>query len=380
MCRDWGKVRSKLQIAVTLKLEFIPIHMTQQINFVQGEIFDREEGDSVEFKDIKSKRPVNTIVNHAEQYVVGFLNAQIDGYLYLGIDDSGSIQGVTLNRNDRDEIGKNIPNKLRMTDPPISHDHYIVTFHDIFNSERECIEDLCVVQIHVVKTEDKIYLYKTSGDKTSGGSVYLKKGSTCMKLTSQEIAKEIERRIQVHLRKEADELDRKLEKEPNNRDLLSKRAEVATYMRDVDNMDRVYRKLLELDPKSPKIRIEYATAHKSIGDLEGALSILNDALESDINDSSISKNKGLIFEDLYRWDEAYFSYQDMLKKNPDNYTILTRIGVALRHRGKYSESIKFLNYALSKCPNYRLAKYEKKKHIMRYLKQVIRIKNISKIQ
>ena len=335
--RNWGKVRSKLQTAVTLKLEFMPIHMTQQINFVKGETFNQEEGDSVEFKEIKSPRPVNTIVNHAEEYVLGFLNARIEGDLYLGIDDSGSIQGVILNRNDRDEIGKNIPNKLRSTDPPIPHHNYEVNVHNIFNSERECIEDLFVVQIHVFKTEDKdIY-------RTSGGSVYLKKGSTCMKLTSQEITKENERRTQAHFRKEADELDIKLEKEPNNRDLLSKRAEVATYMRDVETMDRLYRKLLELDPKSPKIRIEYATAHKSIGDLEGALSILDEALKSDINDSSISKNKGLIFEELYRWSEAYLSYKDMLKKNPDDYTILTRIGVALRHRGKYSESIKFLN-------------------------------------
>ena len=357
--RDWGKVRSKWQIAVTLKLEFMPIHMTQQINFVQGEIFDREEGDSVEFKEIKSQRPVNTIVNHAEQYVVGFLNAQIDGYLYLGIDDSGSIQGVTLNRNDRDEIGKNIPNKLRMTDPPISHDHYIVTFHDIFNSERECIEDLFVVQIHVVKTEDKIYLYKTSGDKTSGGSVYLKKGSTCMKLNSEEIAKEIGRRTQVHLRKEADELDKELEKIPNNRRILNSRAKVAKYMGDVDNMDRCYLKLLKLDPKSPKIRIEYATAHKSIGDLEGALSILDEAIKSNINDFSILNNKGLMLQGLYLWDESLSFYQDLLKRKPDDYTILTQIGVIFRHIGKHSESIQFLNYALSKSPNYRLAKYEK---------------------
>lgn len=359
MCRDWGKVRSKLQIAVTLKLEFIPIHMTQQSNFVKGETFNQEEGASVEFKEIKSPQPanrINTIVDHAERYVVGFLNARIEGYLYSGIDDSGIIQGVPLDRNNRDEIDRGIPDKLRRTDPPIPHHYYEVTIHNILNSEREHIEDLCVVQIHVFKIEDKKYLYRTSG-----GSVYLKKGSACPKLNSEEISQINETRTQVHLRKEADELDKKLEKEPNNPDLLSKRAEVAKFMSDVETMDRVYRKLLKLDPKSPEIRIEYATAHKSIGDSEGALSILDEALKSDINDSSISKNKGLILEDLYRWEEAYSSYQDVRKKKPDDYTILTRIGVALRHQGKYSESIKFLNDALSKCPNYRLAKYEKKK-------------------
>ncbi|MEG3987677.1 putative DNA binding domain-containing protein [Microcoleus sp. S28C3] len=332
--------------------------MTQPINFVQGETFHQEEGDSFEFKEITSKRPVNTILNHAEEYVLGFLNAQIEGYLYLGIDDSGIIQGVTLNRNDRDEISRSIPDKLRRTDPAIPHHYYDVNIHDVFNWERKRIEDLCIVQIHVVKTEDKkaLGLYRTSG-----GSVYLKKGSTCMKLNSEEIAKEIERRTQVYLRKKADALDRRLEKEPNNRDLLSKRAEVATDMGDVDNMARFFRKLLELDPKSPKRRIECATAYQSIGDLEGALSILNEALKSNINDFSILNNKGLMLQELDRWDEALLFYQNLLKMKPDDYTIITQIGVILRHKCQYSESIKFLNYALSKNPNYRLAKYEKKK-------------------
>lgn len=329
--------------------------MRQQIEFVQGETFSQEEGDSVEFKEIKSQRPVNTIMNHAEEYVLGFLNAQIEGDLYLGIDNSGIIQGVILNRNDRDEIGRNIPNKLRMTYPPISHHHYRVTVHDILNSERARIEDLSIVQIHVIKTENKeLYI-------TSGGSVYLKKGSICMKLTREEIAQEYKWRTQIPLRKEADELDRKLEKEPNNQKVLERRADVAKFMGDIDTMDRTYRKLLELSPQSSAFRVTYAIAHKSIGDLEGALSILNDALKSDINDFSILKNKGLMLFGLNRWEEAHHVYKSLLESQPDDYTIITKIGVALRHLGKYSESLKFLNYALSKCPNYRLASYEKKK-------------------
>lgn len=329
--------------------------MTQQIEFVQGETFPQEEGDSVEFKEITSKKPVDTILKHAEEYVVGFVNAQIEGDLYLGIDDSGSIHGVTLNRNDRDEICRNIPGKLRSTDPAIPLSSYRVDIYDILNSERELRKDLCVVKIHVFKTEDKD-LYRTSG-----GSVYLKKGSSCLKLNSQDITKEMERRTQVHLRKEADELDRKLEKQPNNHSVLEGRAKVAKFMGDIDTMDRTYRKLLELYPQSSAFRVTYAIAHKSIGDLEGALSILNDALKSNINDFSILNNKGLMLFGLSRWEEALHVYKSLLELQPNDYTVLTQIGVAFRHLGKYSESLKFLNYALSKCPNYRLASYEKKK-------------------
>jgi Tfp pilus assembly protein PilF len=348
--------------------------MKQQISFVQGKTFHRQEEDSVEFKEMTSRKPVNTIVNHAEEYVLGFLNAQIEGDLYLGIKDSGIIEGVTLNRNDRDEIHRNIPNKLRSTDPPIPHEHYKVTVHDVFNSDQEPIEDLCVVQIHISKREEKD-LYRTSG-----GSVYLKKGSSCMKLTSEEIAKEYTRRTQIHLRNKADELDKSLEKSPNNRDLLEKRTEVAKYMGDIDTMDQMYRKLLDLNPKNPEIRIKYATDHKSIGDLEGALCILNDALQLDINDSSIFKSRGLMLQGLDRWHEALQSYQQALKQNPDDYTTLTQIGVTFRQLGKYGESIQFLNYALSKSPSYRLAKYEKKKTYYEIFKGGIGIKNISEVK
>ena len=355
--------------------------MTQQTSFVQGEIFYQEEGSFVEFKKIDSKNPVNTIVNHAEKYVIGFLNASVEGNLYLGIDDSGIILGVTLNRNDRDEILKNIPNKLRNGDPSIPFSCYEVHIHNVSDTEQKCTEGLCIVQIHVVKIEEE-YLYRASEGahwfyKTAGESVYLKKGSNCIKLNSEEIAKEIGRRKQKHLQKEAEELDKRLEKEPNNRGILDSRAKVAKFMGDVDTMDKMHKKVLALYPKSPEARIEYAAAHKSIGDLEGALSILNDALQLDINDSSIFKNKGLMLLGLDRWDEAYQSYQEALKSNPYDYTIITQIGVALRQLGKHKESIQFLNYALSKSPNYRLAKYEKKKTYYQIFKGGIQIKNIS---
>lgn len=329
--------------------------MTQQIDFVQGEPFHQDEGDFVEFKEITSKKPVKTIIEHAEKYVLGFLNAQIKGDLYLGIDDSGTIQGISLNRNDRDEVKREVPNKLKSTDPHVPHKYYEIGIHDVSNSSYELITDLCVVQIHVIAIAEK-FPYRTSG-----GSVYLKKGSICSKLTSDEITEEIQRRTLIHLRKEADELDRKIHKNPDNRDILRKRAEIAKYMRDVDIMEKTYNKLLELNPKNSEIRIEYATARKDIGNSEGALSVLNNALKLDMNDSSVLKSKGLILLGLDRWEEARQSYQEALRLNPDDYTIITRIGVALRQLGKYSESIQFLNYALSKSPSYKLAKYEKKK-------------------
>lgn len=348
--------------------------MTQQISFVQGETFCQEEGDFIEFKNITSRKPVDTIVRHSEEYVTGFLNAQMEGDLYLGINNDGIIQGVTLNRHERDEIQRNIPIKLRCTVPPIPYEYYIVTVHSVFKSEQESVEDLFVVQIHMAKTEEK-YLYRTSG-----GSVYLKKGSSCIKLEFEEVTNIEKRRLQIHLQKVADELDEKIEKEPNNRSLLEQRVNVAKYMGDVHTMDETFKKLLELNPKNQRIRIDYAIAHESIGDSEGALSIINDALQLDSNlksKGSVLKSKGSILQGLDRWKEALQVHEEALKLNPDDYTILTQIGVTFRELGKYKESIKFLNYAISKSPNYRLAKYEKKKTYCKMYEGGMTIKGIS---
>ena len=107
--------------------------MTQQTDFIKDEIFHREEGKDVEFKTIESKRPVNKIVDHAEEYIIGFLNASVAGDIYFGIDDSGKIVGVILNRSERDDILKLIPNKLRNIDPIIPLSSYEIFIEKVYS-------------------------------------------------------------------------------------------------------------------------------------------------------------------------------------------------------------------------------------------------------
>lgn len=330
--------------------------MEQQTRLVKGKTFEREEGDSVEFKEITSSKPVKKIANHAEEYTTGFLNAQIEGDLYLGINDDGIIVGVTLNRTDKDSLQRDIPNKLKSTDPPLLYSYYKITIHNVFNLNIEPIENLYVIQIHTIKPNKEHFPYRTST-----GSVYFKKGSSCPKLNSEEITQEHRRRTLIHLQKEANKIDKELEENTNNINLLKKRAEIAKYMSDVDTLDRTYKKILELEPKDSKVRIQYATAHESIGDLEGALSILDDALQSVTDKSSILQSKGSMFVNSDNWNKALNLYQEALELSPDDYTIITQIGILFRQLGEYKKSIQFLNYALSKSPNYRVAKYEKKK-------------------
>ncbi|ABA22863.1 TPR repeat protein [Trichormus variabilis ATCC 29413] len=341
--------------------------MQNQPPFIINSTYHREESKDIEFKSIASQHPVKKIVNHAEEYITGFLNALVEGQLYIGIDDAGKILGVKLSRSERDEIQKIIPNKLRNTDPIVSPSLYDIAFYNVLNEEQKDIEDLFVVNISVLGVDESQF-YRTSSReyflyKTTGGSTYLKTGTDCIKLNTTEIAQEIQKRKQKYLKQELDNIDDKLLQNPDNRSLLKEKANIAKLMGDIEKMDESYKRLINLNPNNSRTRVDYASAHKSIGDLEGALDILEDALKVDGDNLSILKTKGEILlgsDSSDKVKEAFQTYETALKLNPEDYTIITQIGIALRKLGKYKESIKVFNLALAKSPHYRAAKYEKR--------------------
>jgi tetratricopeptide (TPR) repeat protein len=340
--------------------------MSENTHFVKGEIFQKEEGKCIEFKrEIdSSKNLVSGIVDYTERYVIGFLNALTAGELYIGIDDLGSVFGINLNRNDRDNLSQQISNKLKNADPPVPMSCYEIEPLEVFDAFGSPIENLNIVRVLILQTDEEEYLYKAAKIgywfyTTDESHVFYKKGTNCFKLNSQEIAAEIRNRNFKYLRKEADKLDEVLKTEPNNVDALRQRIRNAKSMRDIETFDNLSTKLFEIT-KSPKVKEDQAKAHKTLGDLEGAETIINEVIQSGGSSNSNLKIKGAILQDLDRWEEAYQSYKQAYDKNIDDYTTLTQIGIVLRKSGRYKESIEYFNEALKKAPNYRLAKYEKK--------------------
>jgi tetratricopeptide (TPR) repeat protein len=340
--------------------------MSQNIHFVKEEIFQKEEGKCIEFKREvdSSKNLVSGIVDYAERYVIGFLNAIIEGELYIGIDDLGKIVGVSLNRNDRDNLSQQISNKLKDADPSVPMSCYEVEIFQIFDTLGTQIENLKIVRIIILQAEEEEYLYKAAKSgywfyTTDENHVFYKKGTNCFKLNSQQIATEIRNRTLKYLRKEANKLDEILKIDPNNVEAIRQRIINAKGIGDIETLDTLYIKLFEIT-KSPKVKEDQAKAHKTLGDLEGAETIINEVIQSDGSNNSNLKTKGEILQDLGRLEEAYQSYKQAYDENTDDYTALTQIGIVLRKSGRYKESIQYFNDALNKAPNYRLAKYEKK--------------------
>ncbi len=341
--------------------------MSEDIVFIKGEIFHKEENQYIEFKrevDSNKKDIVNGIVDYSERYILGFLNAMVKGELYLGIDDSGEVSGINLSREGRDDLNKKISDKLRNANPTVPMSCYKVEALEVFDPSGEIINDLNVIRISVLQADEEEFLYKATKSgtwfyKTDKDETYYKTSGTCIRLSSEEIAAEIRKRTLKYLQKEADKLDKELIKDPKNTGLLEKRINNAKNMGDAHTLDDLYKRLMEVKD-NPQIKERQAKAHRDLGDLKGAEDIINEVIQSGVSSSSSLKIRGDILKDLKRWNEAYQSYEQAYNQNPNDYTILTKMGIILRDLGRHQESIQCFNEVLKKFPQYRFAKYEKR--------------------
>ncbi|MFM7364313.1 MAG: hypothetical protein ACKO11_07410 [Cuspidothrix sp.] len=279
--------------------------------------------------------------------------------MYIGIDNSGKIEGVNLNKKQRDEVNK-IYSQLQGIRPSIIPSMIDVDTHFVYDIELNKISDLCIVQIHINKYKrDPLEIIHNTGScfYIIRKTVYLKKGSECPEL-KKEVVEEETRKVLISL---LSDVENKLIKNPDDYSLLRRKRDIALEMQDKKLIDEVYDQIKTFKPNNSNIDLKRVSDHKNIGDLDGALSIICEKLNLDQSNYEYLKLQGEILSLVDRRNEAVQSYEDALNNNPDDYTILTRIGIIFRELGKYKESLKFLNYALSKAPNYRAAKYEKKK-------------------
>ena len=70
----------------------------QDFKFVIDQPIPVDESIGYEFKEVKGPKPIDTIKNTADEYVVAFLNRRVAGSIFWGIRDSDRcIVGVNFN-------------------------------------------------------------------------------------------------------------------------------------------------------------------------------------------------------------------------------------------------------------------------------------------
>ena len=161
-----------------------------RIRFVQNMPVPFEETLFYEFKEIEGENPTRSVVKHANEFAVAFLNRE-GGRIFWGIRDNDRFTvGVILNEPQRNQIRTKVSEKLGAVQPSISFEDWHLKFHDVYDSQGAIVEDLWVIELVVPPPPERDVYYTSSSElfvKTEGGR---------QRLQGQQITEFILRRMQ----------------------------------------------------------------------------------------------------------------------------------------------------------------------------------------
>lgn len=131
-----------------------------------------EESETLEFKTVVSSNPTKTIAQQLPKYLIGFLNGK-GGRILFGVTDFGIVEGVTLNREERDQLQRNIGAVVSSITPNFPQAAVEINLRPLISIGEE-IEDKFVIDINIPSGRaNEMYFY-------SGGDTWVRHGtSTC---------------------------------------------------------------------------------------------------------------------------------------------------------------------------------------------------------
>ena len=121
----------------------------QPRRFVLNEVIGLEETRQIEFKEVAGMNPVSAITNAADEYAVAFLNSE-GGTIFWGVRDSDRVVvGVPVSREQRDQLRREVANKLHSVQPQIDPTRFHLEIHPVHGPEPA--RNLVVVELVVPK-------------------------------------------------------------------------------------------------------------------------------------------------------------------------------------------------------------------------------------
>lgn len=139
--------------------------------FILGQPLALEETRYVEFKEATGQSIINSIKANAEEYAVALLN-HLGGRVFWGVRDSdGVVTGLSVNRQQRDEIKREVNGKLGTIQPPFPLGDFSLEFYPVQDGQGE-FTDLYVFELDVPRGSPS-QLYATGSNvviiKTDSG-------------------------------------------------------------------------------------------------------------------------------------------------------------------------------------------------------------------
>ncbi|MGF6095743.1 RNA-binding domain-containing protein [Pseudomonas sp. 18175] len=121
-----------------------------------------EESDTLEFKSVSAGNPSKAIAKQLPKYLIGFLNNK-GGQVLFGVSDAGIAEGVSLNRNDRDLLYREIAAATLCITPNIAQTEVKVELRPLISAGTE-VSDKFVVDISVPCGRPNEMYFTTSGE------------------------------------------------------------------------------------------------------------------------------------------------------------------------------------------------------------------------
>jgi hypothetical protein len=135
-----------------------------------------EESETLEFKTLVSGNPAKSIGQQLPKYLIGFLNGK-GGRILFGVNDAGIVEGVTLNREERDQLQRNIGAAVSSITPNFPQAAVEIILRPLISVGAE-IEDKFVIDISVPSGRPNEMYFTHSGETwvRHGTSTFALKG------------------------------------------------------------------------------------------------------------------------------------------------------------------------------------------------------------
>jgi|WetSurSiteA1Bulk_404760.scaffolds.fasta_scaffold00026_1 predicted TPR repeat methyltransferase len=119
----------------------------------------------------------------------------------------------------------------------------------------------------------------------------------------------------------------------------------------LEEAEKVYRSLLDLQPKHPDALHYYGVLLHQIGQSEQAIAYIKQALVIVPDYLDALNNLGNVLKETGDMQGAVDVYRQVLNLSPNHAGVHNNLGAVLRHLGAYQESISLLTKALALSPN-----------------------------
>jgi hypothetical protein len=142
-------------------LDLIPEPLSSKM--IRNEVLSIDEDRECEFKEVKGSNPVDSIKNTVDEYAISFLNSE-GGRILWGITDAQKmILGIHLTASQRDQLRREIVNKLVAIQPSVDPTAFRITFHQVYEDDT-LVKDVFIVEVTIPKANTPTLHFSGSGE------------------------------------------------------------------------------------------------------------------------------------------------------------------------------------------------------------------------